>query len=84
MASYSCRCCFGWSSLSYAHCSVCHTTFATVTLFDNHRHGGACHDLDGIYGVDGIWDTKEGHENARRKREALSKARKAKSKGGGV
>ena len=31
-----------WSSLSWAHCGVCHETFVGVAYFDWHRFGGVC------------------------------------------
>lgn len=27
-----------------SHCGGCHETFASLTLFDRHRHGGVCAD----------------------------------------
>ncbi len=45
-----------------AHCSVCHKTFSAVTWFDIHRIGGRCKDVPGLINKNGLWATKERHE----------------------
>ncbi|MGH3631247.1 MAG: hypothetical protein ACRDRL_27865 [Sciscionella sp.] len=32
------RCAAAWTGISRAHCGACHRTFASVSLFDAHRH----------------------------------------------
>lgn len=42
----TCRCGTAWTSPRLAHCSGCHTTFASVSAFDQHQTGNdpvICH-----------------------------------------
>lgn len=64
-----------WTSLSWAHCSVCHCTFTSVSLFDAHRKDGACWDLEGVYEQSGVWSTAEGHAAYARKLDNVKLAR---------
>lgn len=38
-----------------AHCSVCHKTFAGVSVFVTHRLGGKCNDIPGVTEKAGVW-----------------------------
>lgn len=79
-----------WSSLSWAHCSVCHSTFTGVTYFDDHRVAGTCWGkprlVSGQSSVshtalveqDGVFSTVEGHEARLALTEKMAKARAAK------
>ena len=42
---YTCGGCTNtWTPLTAAHCSICHRTFSSASLFDRHRSGGVCVD----------------------------------------
>lgn len=53
-----CRCGKHWSSLVWAHCSVCHETFSRVRNFDRHRKNGVCTFGNTLVEIDGIWREK--------------------------
>jgi formate dehydrogenase maturation protein FdhE len=75
MSADMCGCGASWTGLAYAHCAVCHTTYATVRLFDLHRDGGECYELEGVVEFQGVWNTTEGHQKAYAKAQHFRKSR---------
>lgn len=62
---------------AWSHCTVCHSTFAGRSMFDDHRYDGWCIDPEalGLTSQGGLWATPEGHEARRIGAERLAKAR---------
>lgn len=65
----TCRCKARWTGLGRAHCSGCHNTFSSVSLFDQHLTGvGACLSPESMrYRLfDEVWHGKEMSPEVRR------------------
>lgn len=64
---------------SHAHCAAasCHTTFATIGSFDDHRRGGQCLPPAsiGLVERDRLWASPERHAADERNTERLAVAR---------
>lgn len=45
---------------TYSHCRSCCASYQTLDLWDAHRDGGRCYDLEGVELDDhGVWDTPD-------------------------
>ena len=91
MSGHTCGGCDNrWTGLAMAHCSACHRTFATVSLFDRHRSQcgprGACLDPESLVDSDGyrvmfhrggMWRGKEPTEAERLRLSNLSHAKRS-------
>lgn len=46
-----------WTGVRRAHCSACHETFNSPSLFDRHRTGHSCRSAStlGLENVAGVW-----------------------------
>jgi hypothetical protein len=55
-----------WGGVTRCHCSRCHRTFATITVFDRHQIGSRCVDPTAIHArlSEGIWFDLTGPEPA--------------------
>lgn len=62
---------------AWSHCTVCHSTFAGRSMFDDHRYDGWCIDPEalGLTREGGLWATPEGHEARHASAERLAKTR---------
>jgi hypothetical protein len=57
------------------HCASCCANYSSLTLFDSHRVGGECYELEGVYERDGVYSTFEGHAARQATAERLRIAR---------